>query len=208
MIPFGQTGFPSSGQPVAYAHGPIPPLGTVALDTDHGCEFLDAEARPDRYRRVPDRMESRAPPDAQSRDLVRRMPETSEEPQCPNSPGRSRPTAPKPHCLEAAATPTPSAYATRRTPTAPDSPSLPRLGELSRVRRRSAGPGARLSRAPRGRWKGARRCGAYGPPRRRPVRISAGRAGRPARRAANRSGPADHRSRAASGRRPWPAHLF
>lgn len=73
VIPFGQTGFPASGQPVTVANGPVPQLDTVVLDTDHGCEFLDAEAQLDRYRSVLDRMESRALSEAKSRDLIHRI---------------------------------------------------------------------------------------------------------------------------------------
>lgn len=73
VIPFGQTGFPASGQPITYATGPVPQLDTVVLDTDHGCEFLDAEAQLDRYRSVLDRMESRALAEHESRDLIHRI---------------------------------------------------------------------------------------------------------------------------------------
>ncbi|MFI5799796.1 helix-turn-helix domain-containing protein [Streptomyces sp. NPDC051677] len=73
VIPFGQTGFPASGQPITVANGPAPQLDTVVLDTDHGCEFLDAEAQLDRYRSVLDRMESRALSEAKSRDLIHRI---------------------------------------------------------------------------------------------------------------------------------------
>jgi transcriptional regulator with XRE-family HTH domain len=73
VIPFGQTGFPAAGQPITYAHGPVPQLDTVVLDTDHGCEFLDAEAQLNRYRRVLDRMESSALPESKSRDLIHRI---------------------------------------------------------------------------------------------------------------------------------------
>ncbi|MGV9938951.1 helix-turn-helix domain-containing protein [Streptomyces sp. NPDC003401] len=70
VIPFGQTGFPAAGQPITLATGPVPQLDTVVLDTDHGCEFLDAEAQLERYRAVLDRMESRALPEPKSRDLI------------------------------------------------------------------------------------------------------------------------------------------
>lgn len=73
VLPFGQTGFPAAGQPITYAAGAAPQLDTVVLDTDHGCEFLDAEAKLERYRSVLDRMESRALSEAKSRDLVRRI---------------------------------------------------------------------------------------------------------------------------------------
>ncbi|KUN83220.1 DNA-binding protein [Streptomyces bungoensis] len=73
VLPFGQTGFPAAGQPITYAAGPVPQLDTVVLDTDHGCEFLDAEAQLQRYRSVLDRMESRARPEPESRDLIHRI---------------------------------------------------------------------------------------------------------------------------------------
>ncbi|MGW3723719.1 helix-turn-helix domain-containing protein [Streptomyces sp. NPDC000851] len=73
VIPFGQTGFPTAGQPITYTTGPVPQLDTVVLDTDHGCEFLDAEAQLSRYRLVLDRMESRALPEPKSRDLIQRI---------------------------------------------------------------------------------------------------------------------------------------
>jgi transcriptional regulator with XRE-family HTH domain len=73
VIPFGQTGFPASGQPITYALGPVPQLDTVVLDSDHGCEFLDAEAQLHRYRSVVDRMQSRALSESASRDLIQRI---------------------------------------------------------------------------------------------------------------------------------------
>ncbi|MFC4470813.1 helix-turn-helix domain-containing protein [Streptomyces xiangluensis] len=73
VIPFGEAGFPASGQPITCAVGPVPGLDTVVLDTDHGCEFLDADAQLERYRSVLDRMESRALPEPKSRDLIQRI---------------------------------------------------------------------------------------------------------------------------------------
>ncbi|MDQ1038318.1 transcriptional regulator with XRE-family HTH domain [Streptomyces sp. V3I8] len=73
VIPFGEAGFPASGQPITCAVGPTPSLDTVVLDTDHGCEFLDADAQLERYRSVLDRMESRALPEPKSRDLIQRI---------------------------------------------------------------------------------------------------------------------------------------
>ncbi|WP_217171360.1 helix-turn-helix transcriptional regulator [Streptomyces sp. AC512_CC834] len=73
VVPFGQTGFPASGQPITYATGPVPQLDTAVLDTDHGCEFHDAEAQLNRYRSVLDRMESRALPKPESQDFIRRI---------------------------------------------------------------------------------------------------------------------------------------
>lgn len=73
VVPFGETSFPSSGQSITYACGPVPQLDTVVLDTDHGCDFLDAEAQLERYRSVLDRMEARALSPEGSRDLIRRI---------------------------------------------------------------------------------------------------------------------------------------
>jgi transcriptional regulator with XRE-family HTH domain len=73
VLPFGQTGFPTSGQPITYATGDVPQLDTVVLDTDHGCEFLDAEAQLNRYHSVLDRMESCALSESESRDLIHRI---------------------------------------------------------------------------------------------------------------------------------------
>ncbi|MEU9183020.1 helix-turn-helix transcriptional regulator [Streptomyces sp. NPDC048484] len=73
VIPFGEAGFPASGQPITCAAGPTPSLDTAVLDTDHGCEFLDGTAQLERYRSVLDRMESRALPEPKSRDLIQRI---------------------------------------------------------------------------------------------------------------------------------------
>ncbi|MCP3819906.1 helix-turn-helix transcriptional regulator [Streptomyces sp. A3M-1-3] len=70
VIPFGEASFPASGQSITYASGPVPQLDTVVLDTDHGCEFLDAEAQLGRYRSVLDRMEARALSATKSRELI------------------------------------------------------------------------------------------------------------------------------------------
>ncbi|MET9888366.1 helix-turn-helix transcriptional regulator [Streptomyces sp. NPDC006430] len=73
VVPFGEASFPSSGQSITYAAGPVQQLDTVVLDTDHGCEFLDAEAQLERYRSVLDRMEARALSAEKSRDLIHRI---------------------------------------------------------------------------------------------------------------------------------------
>ncbi|MGW7573236.1 Scr1 family TA system antitoxin-like transcriptional regulator [Streptomyces sp. NPDC054765] len=65
--------FPVSGHPIVYASGPVPQLDTVELDTEYGCDFLDAEAQLEKYRTVLDRMESRALKPGESRDLIRRV---------------------------------------------------------------------------------------------------------------------------------------
>ncbi|PBC95739.1 hypothetical protein BX281_3720 [Streptomyces sp. Ag82_O1-15] len=73
VLPFGQTGLPASGQPITHAVGQVPQLDTIVLDTDHGCEFLDAETQLKRYHSVLERMESRVLPEPESRDLIQRI---------------------------------------------------------------------------------------------------------------------------------------
>jgi transcriptional regulator with XRE-family HTH domain len=73
VIPFGAAAFTPSGQSITYAHGSVPQLDTVELDTDHGCEFLDAEMQLTNYRSVLDRMEGSSLQPEKSRDLIRRI---------------------------------------------------------------------------------------------------------------------------------------
>ncbi|NJQ02478.1 hypothetical protein HCK00_18495 [Streptomyces sp. PLAI1-29] len=70
VMSFGGGAFPGSGQPIVYASGDVPQLDTVQLDTDHGVEFLDAEAQLSRYRSVLDRMESCVLPPLESRNFI------------------------------------------------------------------------------------------------------------------------------------------
>lgn len=70
VIPF-DSGFPGSGLSITYVCGPVPQLDTVVLDTDHGCEFLDAEAQLTKYRAVLDRLQASALEPARSRDFIR-----------------------------------------------------------------------------------------------------------------------------------------
>jgi len=70
VIPFEAGSFPSSGQSILYATGPVPQLDTVQLDTEHGSELLDAPAQLERYRVVLDRMEAVALTERTSRDLI------------------------------------------------------------------------------------------------------------------------------------------
>ncbi|MFI9580982.1 helix-turn-helix domain-containing protein [Streptomyces sp. NPDC052236] len=72
VIPFGAS-FPASGQSITYASGPVAQLDTVVLDTDHGCEFVDAAAQLERYRSVLDRMEAQALSPEKSRELIHRI---------------------------------------------------------------------------------------------------------------------------------------
>ncbi|WP_438485704.1 helix-turn-helix domain-containing protein [Streptomyces sp. S186] len=73
VIPFGEASPPVSGHPIVYASGPVPQLDTVELDTEYGCDFLDAEAQLEKYRTVLDRMESCTLGPVKSRDLIRRI---------------------------------------------------------------------------------------------------------------------------------------
>ncbi|MEU3458648.1 helix-turn-helix transcriptional regulator [Streptomyces sp. NPDC006733] len=70
VIPFGTGAFVSTGQSIILAAGPVPLLDTVELDSEHGCEFLDAEAQLVKYRLVLDRMSSGALTPEKSRDLI------------------------------------------------------------------------------------------------------------------------------------------
>ncbi|WP_318036677.1 Scr1 family TA system antitoxin-like transcriptional regulator [Streptomyces chengmaiensis] len=45
----------------------------MVLDTDHGCEFLDAETQLDRYRSALDRKQSRALSPAKSHNLIHQI---------------------------------------------------------------------------------------------------------------------------------------
>lgn len=51
----------------------MPGLDTVELDTEHGCEFLDAEAQLSRYRSVLDQLTNRTLKPQDSRDLINRI---------------------------------------------------------------------------------------------------------------------------------------
>ncbi len=73
VIPFGASRFPTTGQSFDYVAGPVPPLDTVQLDSQHGaCEFLDAETQLSKYRAVLDRMGSCALSCTESRDFMKR----------------------------------------------------------------------------------------------------------------------------------------
>lgn len=70
VIPFDREDFPAAGQPITYLAGRVPQLDTVVLDSDHGCDFLDAEAQLARYRSVLDGMENCALSPAKSREFI------------------------------------------------------------------------------------------------------------------------------------------
>jgi hypothetical protein len=73
VIPFDRADFPVSGQPITYAHGAVPQLDTVFLDSDHGCDHLFATAELARYRAKLDRMEDCALGPGKSRDFIRKI---------------------------------------------------------------------------------------------------------------------------------------
>ncbi|MFE0739459.1 DUF5753 domain-containing protein, partial [Streptomyces sp. NPDC058855] len=70
VIPFDAGGYPGSGQPIYYVHGPVPQLDTVQLDQSHGIALLDAEAQLDKYRKVLDRLMALSLIELESRALI------------------------------------------------------------------------------------------------------------------------------------------
>jgi transcriptional regulator with XRE-family HTH domain len=71
VIPFGAGGFAGSGQSIFYAQGDVSELDTVQLDATHGVVFLDSPTQLRNYRTLLDRMQSKALPPQESRDLIR-----------------------------------------------------------------------------------------------------------------------------------------
>lgn len=69
-IPFSAGGFPSAGQSILYAEGPVPQLDTVHIDTVHGPAFVDSPTPLANYRTVLDVMEGIALPAEKSRDFI------------------------------------------------------------------------------------------------------------------------------------------
>jgi transcriptional regulator with XRE-family HTH domain len=76
VIPFSARSFPSNGQSIDYAHGPVTKLDTVVVDNHHGSGFVDAEPHLLKYRTVLDRMEGAALKPGQSRDFIHRIAQT------------------------------------------------------------------------------------------------------------------------------------
>lgn len=70
VLPFSAGIFPGAGQTVVIAHGPHPQLDTVQLDTEHGSEFLHADAQLMKYRTIMARMEDLALAPSASRDFI------------------------------------------------------------------------------------------------------------------------------------------
>ncbi len=70
VLPFAAGIFPGAGQTVVIAEGPVPQLDTVQLDTEHGSEFLHAEAQLVKYRTIMGRMEDLSLDPAVSRKFI------------------------------------------------------------------------------------------------------------------------------------------
>jgi len=62
--------FPGAGHAVLYAHGPVPQLDTVQLDSAHGGEFTHSEAQLAKYRAHMDWWHARTLSPDDSRDLI------------------------------------------------------------------------------------------------------------------------------------------
>jgi transcriptional regulator with XRE-family HTH domain len=70
VLPVEVGAFPGAGHAVLYAHGPVPQLDTVHLDSAHGGEFTHSAAQLDKYRAHMDWWHAQTlGPDA-SRDLI------------------------------------------------------------------------------------------------------------------------------------------
>lgn len=71
VVPFSAGAFPGAGQTVLYAHGPVPELDTVQLDSEHGSIFLEAEAQLEKYRTLMREFETVAMTPEDSRAIIR-----------------------------------------------------------------------------------------------------------------------------------------
>ncbi|MFJ7251473.1 DUF5753 domain-containing protein [Streptomyces sp. NPDC098085] len=70
VIPVARGAFPGAGHALLYAHGVVPQLDTVQLDSAHGPEFMHADAQLTNYRAHLDWMEDASLASAASRDFV------------------------------------------------------------------------------------------------------------------------------------------
>jgi hypothetical protein len=70
VIPVDRGAFPGAGHALLYAHGAVPQLDTVQLDSAHGPEFMHADAQLTKYRAHLDWMEEAALGPAESRDFI------------------------------------------------------------------------------------------------------------------------------------------
>lgn len=71
VIPFNAGGFPGAGQSITYAHGPVPRLDTVQLDSFHEVLFMDTDMQLRRYRGLLQRLRNLALETPESRSLIR-----------------------------------------------------------------------------------------------------------------------------------------
>ncbi|MFF3729503.1 helix-turn-helix domain-containing protein [Streptomyces sp. NPDC002476] len=70
VIPVDRGAFPGAGHALLYAHGAVPHLDTVQLDSAHGPDFMHAPAQLAKYRAHLDWMEDASLPSAESRDFI------------------------------------------------------------------------------------------------------------------------------------------
>ncbi|MET9294914.1 helix-turn-helix transcriptional regulator [Streptomyces sp. NPDC003077] len=73
VLPFAAGVFPGAGQTVVFATGPVRQLDTVQLDTEHGGEFLHAEAQLVKYRTILERFQALCLDEEESRAFVRQV---------------------------------------------------------------------------------------------------------------------------------------
>ncbi|MER7725186.1 DUF5753 domain-containing protein [Streptomyces sp. NPDC096323] len=70
VIPVSRGAFPGAGHAILYAHGVVPQLDTVQLDSAHGPDFMHAEGQLTKYRAHLDWLEHASLGPAESRDFV------------------------------------------------------------------------------------------------------------------------------------------
>ncbi|MGW0935075.1 DUF5753 domain-containing protein [Streptomyces sp. NPDC002666] len=70
VIPVSRGAFPGAGHALLYAHGAVPQLDTVQLDSAHGPDFMHADAQLTKYRAHLDWLEHASLGPIESRDFV------------------------------------------------------------------------------------------------------------------------------------------
>ncbi|THA65343.1 DNA-binding protein [Streptomyces sp. A0958] len=70
VIPVGRGAFPGAGHASLHAHGAVPQLDTVQLDSAHGPEFMHAQGRLTKCRAHLDWLEAASLDPAGSRDFI------------------------------------------------------------------------------------------------------------------------------------------
>ncbi|MET7860322.1 DUF5753 domain-containing protein [Streptomyces sp. NPDC005318] len=70
VIPVDRGAFPGAGHALLYAHGAVPQLDTVQLDSAHGPEFMHADAQLTKYRAHLDWMDGTSLTNTESRDFI------------------------------------------------------------------------------------------------------------------------------------------